>query len=122
MMIVPDTGKLVVEAKVAPQDIDQIYSGQRAILRFSAFSQKTTPEIAGAVERVSADVAFDERTGASYYIARIAISPEEIRRLGDVALMPGMPVETFITTGARSVASYFVKPLMDQFNRAFRES
>ncbi|WP_065375949.1 HlyD family type I secretion periplasmic adaptor subunit [Ensifer adhaerens] len=122
MMIVPDIGKLVVEAKVAPQDIDQIYSGQRAILRFSAFSQKTTPEINGAVERVSADVTVDQRTGASYYVARVAISPEEIQRLGNVSLMPGMPVETFITTGARSVASYFVKPLMDQVNRAFRES
>ncbi|WP_244512693.1 HlyD family efflux transporter periplasmic adaptor subunit [Ensifer sp. LC163] len=122
MMIVPDIDKLVVEAKVVPQDIDQIYSGQRAILRFSAFSQKTTPEIFGAVERVSADVSVDQRTGASYYFARIAIAPEEIQRLGNVSLMPGMPVETFITTGERSVASYFIKPLMDQVSRAFRES
>lgn len=122
MMIVPDIDKLVVEAKVAPQDIDQIYSGQKAILRFSAFSQKTTPEISGAVERVSADVSVDQRTGASYYVARIAIAPEEIQRLGNVSLMPGMPVETFITTGERSVASYFIKPLMDQVSRAFRES
>ncbi|KQY73133.1 HlyD family type I secretion periplasmic adaptor subunit [Ensifer sp. T173] len=122
MMIVPDIDKLVVEAKVAPQDIDQIYSGQKAILRFSAFSQKTTPEIVGAVERVSADVSVDQRTGASFYVARIAITPAEIQRLGNVSLMPGMPVETFITTGERSVASYFIKPLMDQVSRAFRES
>lgn len=122
MMIVPDIDKLVVEARVAPQDIDQIYSGQKAILRFSAFSQKTTPEISGAIERVSADVSVDQRTGASFYVARIAITPEEIERLGNVALMPGMPVETFITTGERSVASYFIKPLMDQVSRAFRES
>jgi HlyD family secretion protein len=122
MMIVPDIDKLVVEAKVQPQDIDQIFSGQRAILRFSAFSQKTTPEISGAIERVSADVTVDEKTGVSYYTARIAIADKELARLGAVTLMPGMPVETFITTGERSVASYFIKPFMDQVNRAFRES
>lgn len=121
MMIVPGVDKLVVEAKVQPQDIDQIFSGQRAILRFSAFSQKTTPEIVGAIERVSADVTIDEKTGVSYYTARIAITAAEMERLGAVKLMPGMPVETFITTGERSVASYFIKPFMDQVNRAFRE-
>lgn len=122
MMIVPRVDKLVVEAKMQPQDIDQIFVGQRAILRFSAFSQKTTPEIEGIVERVSADVTVDEKTGVSFYTARIAISDAEYARLGAVTLVPGMPVETFITTGERSVASYFIKPLMDQMNRAFRES
>lgn len=122
MMIVPGVDKLVVEAKVQPQDIDQIHAGQRAILRFSAFNQKTTPEIAGSVERVSADVTVDEKTGVSFYTARVEISEEELARLGAVTLMPGMPVETFITTGERSVASYFIKPLVDQMNRAFRES
>jgi HlyD family secretion protein len=121
MMIVPDVDDLVVETKIAPQDIDQIYSGQRAVLRFSAFNQKTTPEIEGAVARISPDVSIDQQTGVSYYSARIAISPEELRRLGKVQLMPGMPVETFITTGERSVASYFAKPLLDQLNRAFRD-
>jgi HlyD family secretion protein len=94
MMIVPDIDKLVVEAKVAPQGTDQVYSGQKANLRFSAFSQKTTPEILGAVERMSADVSVDQRTGASFYVARMAITPAEIQRLGTVSLMPGMPVET----------------------------
>lgn len=122
MMIVPDIDNLVVEAKVQPQDIDQIFSGQRAILRFSAFSQKTTPEISGAIERVSADVTVDEKTGVSYYTARIAIAEKEFARLDGITLIPGMPVETFITTGKRSVASYFIKPFMDQMNRAFRES
>ncbi|WP_188825005.1 HlyD family type I secretion periplasmic adaptor subunit [Brucella endophytica] len=122
MMIVPDVDKLVVEARVQPQDIDQLYAGQRAILRFSAFSQKTTPEISGSVERISADVSVDEKTGAQFYTARIAIPKDQLERLGPVTLMPGMPVETFITTGERSVASYFIKPFMDQLNRAFRES
>lgn len=122
MMIVPEVDKLVVEAKVAPQDIDQIFYGQATNLRFSAFNQKTTPEITGTVERISADVTMDQRTGASYYIVRVATSQEQIKRLGELSLMPGMPVEAFITTGERSVLSYFLKPLLDQANRTFREA
>ena len=122
MMIVPEVDKLVVEAKVAPQDIDQIYYGQATNLRFSAFNQKTTPEISGTVERISADVTIDTRTGTSYYIVRVATSQEQIKRLGEFTLMPGMPVEAFITTGERSVLSYFLKPLLDQANRTFREA
>lgn len=122
MMIVPEVDKLVVEAKVAPQDIDQIFYGQVTNLRFSAFNQKTTPEITGTVERISADVTVDQRTGASYYLVRVATSQEQIKRLGEFSLMPGMPVEAFITTGERSVLSYFLKPLLDQANRTFRQA
>ncbi len=122
MMIVPEVDKLVVEVKVAPQDIDQIYYGQLTNLRFSAFNQKTTPEITGTVERISADVTVDQRTGTSFYLVRVATSQEQIKRLGEFSLMPGMPVEAFITTGDRSVLSYFLKPLIDQANRTFREA
>lgn len=122
MMIVPEVDKLVVEVKVAPQDIDQIYYGQLTNLRFSAFNQKTTPEITGTVERISADVTVDQRTGTSFYLVRVATSQEQIKRLGEFSLMAGMPVEAFITTGERSVLSYFLKPLIDQANRTFREA
>ena len=121
MLIVPVTDALTVEARIAPQDIDQIKMGQAASLRFSAFSQRTTPEIEGSVSRLSADVTTDQRTGSSYFTVRIAIAPEELARLGDVRVMPGMPVETFVKTGDRTVASYLVKPLHDQVMRAFRE-
>ena len=121
MLIVPDGDSLAVEAKVAPQDIDQLRLGQVARLRFSAFNQRTTPEIDGAVSRVSADVTTDQRTGQSYYTVRIALAAEEIARLGEVKLVPGMPVEAFIQTGERNVLSYLVKPLSDQITRAFRE-
>jgi HlyD family secretion protein len=122
MLIVPDTDLLVVEAKVQPQGVDQLFVGQPAGLRFTAFSQRTTPEINGTVARISADVTTDTRTGLSHYTVRINIPPEEVARLGAVKLVPGMPVETFIKTGDRSVASYFIKPLFDQAKRAFRES
>jgi HlyD family secretion protein len=121
MLIVPAADRLTVEARVAPQDIDQVRLGQTAWLRFSAFNQRTTPEISGTVSRVSADVTTEQRTGIAYYTARISIDPSELGRLGEVSLVPGMPVETFIRTGERTVGSYLTKPLYDQVARAFRE-
>ena len=121
MLIVPETDNLQVEAKVNPHDIDQVQVGQSAVLRFSAFNLRTTPEINGTVTRVSADTTTDQRTGQNYYTTRIAMPKNEIARLGDIKLIPGMPVEAFVQTGERSVLSYLVKPLQDQFMRAFRE-
>ncbi len=121
MLIVPEADALSVEAKVSPQDIDQLRLGQAAGLRFSAFNQRTTPEISGAISRISADVSTDQRSGQSFYTVRIALPAEEIARLGNVKLVPGMPVEAFMKTYDRTVLSYFVKPLEDQVLRAFRE-
>jgi membrane fusion protein, type I secretion system len=121
MLIVPETDNLMVEAKVNPHDIDQVQVGQSAVLRFSAFNLRTTPEISGTVTRVSADTTTDQRTGQNYYTTRIAMPKKEIAKLGDVKLIPGMPVEAFVQTGERTVMSYLMKPLQDQFTRAFRE-
>ena len=121
MLIVPEADELTVEAKVAPADIDQLHVGQPAMLRFSALNQRTTPEIEGTVTRVSADITTDPRSGMSYFLVRVAMSAEQRARLGDIALVPGMPAEVFFKTGDRRVLSYLVKPLSDQITRAFRE-
>jgi HlyD family secretion protein len=121
MMIVPQRDNLSVEAKVNPQDIDKLQIGQKTLLRLSAFNQRTTPELNGVVSRVSPDTTTDQRTGQSYYTIRVSMSPEEIARLGDVKLIPGMPVEAFVQTGERTMLSYLIKPLHDQLMRAFRE-
>jgi HlyD family secretion protein len=121
MLIVPQTDSLSVEARVNPQDIDKLVIGQKTLLRLSAFNQRTTPELNGVVTRVSPDVTTDQRTGQSYYTIRISMPPEEIARLGDVRLIPGMPVEAFVQTGDRTMLAYLVKPLSDQLMRAFRE-
>jgi HlyD family secretion protein len=121
MLIVPDADKLAVEARVNPQDVDKVQVGQDAVLRFSAFDMRTTPEILGKVNRVSADTSTDQRTGLSYYTIRIALDREETARLGNVKLVPGMPVDAFVQTGERTVISYLMKPLSDQIVRAFRE-
>jgi len=121
MLIVPESDNLQVEAKINPRDIDQIQVGQAAMLRFSAFNLRTTPEINGTITRIAADTTTDQRTGQTYYNTRIAMAKGEIARLGEVKLIPGMPVEAFVQTGERSVMSYLIKPLQDQFMRAFRE-
>ena len=120
MLIVPVADDLTVEVKLAPQDIDQVQIGQPAVLRFSAFNQRTTPEVTGEVTRVSADLTLDERTGLSYYTGRISLAADEAQLLGDVSLAPGMPVEAFIQTGERTVLSYLTKPLTDHAMRTFR--
>ena len=121
MLIVPEADVLTVEAKISPTDIDQLYVGQAASLRFSAFNQRTTPQVQGTISRISADVTSDQRTGQNFYTARVLIPPEEMARLGTARLLPGMPAEIFAKTYDRSVLSYFIKPLSDQIVRAFRE-
>ena len=121
MLIVPDADALAVEVKLAPRDIDHVYVGQAASMRFAAFDQKTTPGVEGEVSMVSADLTQDQRTGMSYYTARVSLKPEELARLGNAKLVPGMPVDVFIKTPGRTALSYLIKPLRDQAERAFKE-
>jgi HlyD family secretion protein len=121
MLIVPESDNLTVEVKVDPNDIDQVQLGQTVVPRFTSFNVRTTPEINGTVSRIAADTTTDQRTGQSYYLVRIAMPAQELKRLGDVKLTPGMPVEAFIETGERTMMSYLIKPLHDQLMRAFRE-
>ncbi|WP_327195027.1 HlyD family type I secretion periplasmic adaptor subunit [Sphingomonas sp. LH128] len=119
--LVPDDDRMIVEATVSPVDIDQVHVGQKAILRFSAFSARTTPELNGIVTHVSADRTDDKTTRSAFYRVTVALDKGEIARLGQLRLRPGMPAETFIQTGRRTMLSYILKPLADQLERAFRE-
>lgn len=122
MLIVPEADKLTVEARVSPTDIDQLKPGQHAMLHFSAFNQLTTPELPGTVTRIGADLSEDEKTGAQYYVVRLAIDEEKLPQLKNLKLVPGMPVEVFMETAPRTVISYLIKPLQDQIERTWRET
>jgi HlyD family secretion protein len=121
MEIVPDSDDLEIEARLPPQDIDQVRRAQTAYLRFSAFNQRTTPEVAGIVAYVSADLGHDTQTNASFYTVRITLPETERHRLAGLKLLSGMPVEVFLQTGTRTMASYLLKPISDQFHRMFNE-
>ncbi len=121
LMIVPEGDRLILETRIAPQDIDQVLKGQIAAIRFSTFDQQTTPQLFGTVMGVSADLTRDQQTGEMYFIARVAIDETELTKLGANKLQPGMPAEVHLKTMDRSALSYLVKPLEDQITRAFRE-
>jgi HlyD family type I secretion membrane fusion protein len=119
--LVPEDARLTIAAKLPPTDIDQVSLGQPARLRFSTFNQRTTPELVGTVSYVSAATSTDKATGLPYYLAHIAVDDAELKRLGNNRLLPGMPLEVFVSTDDRTAISYLAKPLVDQFQRAFTE-
>ncbi|VDC21251.1 HlyD family type I secretion periplasmic adaptor subunit [Pseudogemmobacter humi] len=122
LYIVPQDRPLMIAARVSPIDIDQIHTGQDVELVFSAFSSRTTPHLKGKVMLVSADAFTDQTAHVSFYRVEIVLHADEAEKLGGLALLPGMPVEAFIQTGAQTPFAYLIKPFADYFNRAFRES
>lgn len=123
MDIVPKGDSLVVAARIAPRDVDKVKPGQEAVIRFSALNARVTPEAIGSVRQVSADNIIDKETGAAYFLVLIDLPPadELTPLLRGQPLLPGMPTESFIRTGARPAISYLLKPLTDAFSRALRE-
>jgi len=121
MDIVPDQDGLIVEATVNVDDIRDVRPGMRAEVRLTAYKQRTTPLIFGEVKRVSADRMTDTRTGAAFYLVQIKLDEQELKRNGDIKLVPGMAAEVSIPTGARTALDYLVRPLTDSLNRSFRE-
>lgn len=122
LYLIPQDRPLVIKSQIAPIHIDEVVVGQRVRLLFSAFSARTTPELYGHVVTLSADALVDERSQQAYYSAEIVLDPGEADRLEGLTLLPGMPVEAYIETGARSPMAYLLKPFTDYFQVAFRES
>lgn len=120
LFIVPQNTPLIITTRISAIHIDQVHVGQTASLHFSAFDLRTTPIIMGRVIKISPDVFIDETTGDSYYSAKIRPNPEELFKLDSLEILPGMPVESFLKTADRTPLEYFVKPLTDYFNKAFR--
>lgn len=121
--IVPQDERLVVEARLSPQDIDRIQLGQMAEVRFTAFKSRDTPKIEGKLMVVSADRLVDEQTQTSYYLARVEITPEGLQDLArqKLDLVPGMPAEVLINTGERTLFEYLTDPFVNTVTRSFIE-
>ncbi len=121
MEIVPDNDALIVEGQVLPTDVDDLLVGQSARVKLSGFQQRTTPELTGMLQYVSADSMLDERSGMTYFIIRVSIAAEEHAKLPSEGLIPGMPAEVFVQTGERTALEYLLQPLSDTIDRAWRE-
>ncbi|MBK8771457.1 MAG: HlyD family type I secretion periplasmic adaptor subunit [Rhizobiales bacterium] len=122
MLIVPEGDDLVLEAKVSPNDIDQVVAGQPAQVRFPGFNARLTPEVGAEVTQVAADVTRIDANSPPFYSVRLTIPAKELERLGNQKLKPGMSAEAFIQTEARSPLTYLVKPLWDQVAHVWRET
>jgi HlyD family secretion protein len=122
LYLIPQDRPLVIAAQIPPVHIDQVYLGQEVRLVFSSFPSRTTPQITAHVAVISADALSDPSTKQSYYRAEIIPTPGELTKLEGLVLIPGMPVEAFIRTDARTPLAYLIKPFTDYFTRAFRES
>lgn len=119
--VVPSSVPLVLTVEIDPRQIDRVHAGQSAKIRFPNFDARTTPEVDGAVVSVSADTMAEPNTGRRFYRAEVALASGAREKLRGQALVPGMPVEAFIQTDARSPASFLLKPLMDYWSYAMRE-
>ena len=119
--IVPSVSGLVIEAQVAPVDIDRVAIGRRADIRFGAFNSATTPVIEGEVSSVSADRLINEKTGAGYYLARVKVTKAGEHTLGERKLLPGMPADVLIITGQRTLLHYLMQPARNALSQSMIE-
>lgn len=120
--LLPADERLLVEAQMRPDDIDQVRVGLSAQLRLVAFNQRTTPTVDGEVVYVSADAMEGKQPGEVYYVARIQLREESLAKIKDLDISPGMPVEVFVQTGERTFFEYLMRPITDSLARAFKES
>jgi HlyD family secretion protein len=122
LFLVPQDRPLVIEARVEPIHVDQVFPGQDVMLRISAFDMRSTPDLFGSVTQVSADAYVDEQSGNSWYRVEIQLPEAELAKLPEgTTLLPGMPVDAFIRTSDRTPLAYLMEPLSEYFDRAFRE-
>ncbi len=119
--IVPQGAELIIEAQVSPIDIDRVTVGLKAEIRFSAFKQSQTPKMEGKVISLSPDRITDPTNGNAYYLAKVEATPESLKKLGDLQLLPGMPAEVLINTGERTLFRYLAQPASNFFARSFIE-
>ena len=122
LYVVPNDTDLVVDSQVEPINIDQMFTGQDAVLRFSSFNARTTPEVSGFITNVAPDVVVNEQSGLSFYKVEVKLKEGELDKLEGQELIAGMPVEVYIQTGERTPLVYLMKPVTDYFERAWREN
>jgi HlyD family secretion protein/epimerase transport system membrane fusion protein len=122
MDIVPSDDLLLIDARISPNDIDVVHAGLPAQVHLLAYASRTAPRISGVVRSISADRLVDESTHQSYYLARVEVDREEIRRDDPtIELVAGMPAEVLIVTGEQTLVQYLIKPFTDAMRRSLRE-
>lgn len=122
MMIVPSSEPIQIGVRVNATDIDQVHIGQQASIKFKAYSQRAMPIILGEVARISADAIADPTTKSVYYDVKVLLLETELAKLEERELLPGMPVEAFMSTESQTAINYVLRPIRHYFDRAFRDA
>lgn len=122
MLVVPEGGEMVLDARISPTDITKIALGQQVDVHLVGLGRNPRAELKGTIRSIAPDLTHDPITGASYYTARIWISPEQLDRLPANTVTAGMPADVYVLTGAQSVMSYLLKPINDQLAQVMRDS
>jgi HlyD family secretion protein len=121
--IVPTDELLMIDARVSPMDIDVVHKGLKAQVQLTAISARSAPRVEGIVRSVSADRLIEETTKQPYFLARVEVDREELRRIGpQIELLPGMPADVLIVTGERTMANYLLRPFLEAIWRTLREA
>lgn len=121
MEIVPKNDRLIIDAKIRPNDIDVVKVGLPTRVKLLAFKSKKAPILDGVVKYVSPDHLVDPVTNVPYFLAKIEISDSSVIKENKLSLYPGMQAEAFIVTGSRTFSEYLIQPIKDTMHRAFRE-
>ncbi len=121
MTLVPDPPVLILDVRVATTERDLLHVGQKTRIRFSGLNQRTTPEIEGTLFRVAEAATTEQQTGVAYYVVGVRMAEADLKKLGNIRLVPGMPAEIFILTGERTLFAYLLKPVLDQMAKALRD-
>jgi HlyD family type I secretion membrane fusion protein len=120
--IVPEHEDLVIDARIAPNDIDDARNTTGAYVIFPAYAQRNLHRVEGEVKVISADAFHDERSGQSYFTAKVHVDRERLKQLDPgIELQPGMPAEVFLSTKPRTVLEYVLQPALLVLERTFRE-
>jgi HlyD family type I secretion membrane fusion protein len=124
--IVPDRTRLIVEARIKPENIKDIHTGSTADLVLTAYRHGSTPPLEGRVTYLGADRLVDKANGQPFYPAHIQVSHEALRKASALAgreVQPsqGMQAEVFIKTRERSPLAYLVDPIVQGIRRSMRE-
>ena len=119
--IVPNDGRLIIDAHVKPTDIDNVHPGLETRVLLTAYRQRNLPQIHGVLRSISADILYDDRSRSSYFLAKVEVDPAALQELEDVHLIPGMPAEVMILNGDQTFLQYMIAPLSLSLTRSFRE-
>ena len=119
--IIPENEPLLVEMRVNPRDIDSIAAGSHTQVRLTAYNQRSRLPMEGTITYVAADQSVDEKSNSAFFVARAKLDPASLKANPDVRLYPGMPAEVLIIHESRRAIDYITSPVLESFNRAFRE-